>query len=173
MIRVVRDDSAVRGDNAAQSGKNLRGDLYAVGAGGMFQSAEERAFLALMFGDEFAHLVDGVNAAEVAVALRHAPGEEAVAAQQNSVDAGIFADGFFDEQGQFEAGALPGNPDDFAAEFAIELFELALGRWRWRRGRWPNPDEDGRHVGMEEARGAACRWKQRRDFLRKRKADRS
>jgi len=108
MIRVMRDDSAIRGQSATQSGKNFRGDLYAVRAGLMFQSSKEPAFLSLMLGDKFAHLVDGVNAAEVAVALRHSPGEEAVAAEQNSIDARIFADGFFDEQGKFEAGALPG-----------------------------------------------------------------
>src|ERR1700721_3443713 len=126
MIRVMRDDSAVRRDNAAQTGKNLGGDLQAVRAGVMFQTPKEVAFLALMFGDEFAHLIDSVNAAEVAVALRHTPGEEAVAAEQDSIDAGIFADGLFDEQSQFESGALPGNPYDFAAELAIKLFELAL-----------------------------------------------
>src|SRR5579864_2803268 len=98
MVCVMCDDSPVRGQSATQSGQYLRSHLNAVSAERMFQAAKKRAFLALMFGDEFPHLVDGVNAAEVAVALRHAPGKQPVATQQNSVDTRIFAHRFFDQQ---------------------------------------------------------------------------
>ena len=144
------------------------------GPGGRDVRVHQRAGLsALMFGDEFAHLVDGLNAAEVAVALRHAPGEEAMTAEQNSVDAGIFADGFFDEQSQFKAGALPGNPYDLALELLVELFELALAVGA-------GSERDG-PIGMQmidmrerkKTHGAACRWKPQRGSRQTRRADSS
>ena len=34
--------------------------------------------------DEFAHLIDGVNAVEIAVALGHPPGEQSMATQDQA-----------------------------------------------------------------------------------------
>ena len=50
----------------------------------MLDSAEKLTFLRLMLENEFAHLVDGVNAVQVALALRHSPGEQAVAAENDA-----------------------------------------------------------------------------------------
>ena len=122
----MRDDSAVRGDRAAQRGKNLRSDSLAVLNRGMLNSTELRAFLGLMLLDEFAHLVDGVDAVQIAVALRHSPREQAVASKDQAFDAGVLLDGSFNEQCQFKAWPLPWNPDDFAIEFLIELIQLTF-----------------------------------------------
>ena len=79
--------------------------------------------------DELANLVDDGEGVEVALALGVAPGEEAVAAQDDAVAAGVFLDGLAHHQAEFEAGALPGEPDQGVAELAVELlhFGLAVG----------------------------------------------
>ena len=48
-----------------------------------------RTFLRLMLEDEFAHLIDGVNAVQIAFALRRSPGEQAVAAENQAFSTGI------------------------------------------------------------------------------------
>ena len=72
-----------------------------------------------MLEDELAHLVDGVDAVQVALALCHAPGEQAVTSQNQPLSARIIRYRAFDEERQFEAGALPGNPYDLAAELRL------------------------------------------------------
>ena len=79
-----------------------------------------------MIENEFAHLIDGVNTVQVAVALGHSPSEETVAAKNEALAAGIVFDGAFDHESQFESRTLPGNPDDLAAKFFIELIQLAF-----------------------------------------------
>ena len=79
--------------------------------------------------DELSDLVDDGEGVDVALALRLAPGEEAVAAEHDAVAAGIVADRLAHHQAELKAGALPGNPDQVMAELAVELlhFGLAVG----------------------------------------------
>src|SRR5579864_168319 len=122
----MRDDSTVRGDRAAQCGKNLRGDGLAVLNRQVLNSTELRAFLGLMLLNEFSHLVDGVDAVQIAVALRHSPREQSVASKDQAFDAGVLFDGAFDEQRKFKTRPLPRNPDDFAPELLVELIQLTF-----------------------------------------------
>ena len=75
--------------------------------------------------DELAHLIDGGDAAHVALALRHAPGEEPVPAEDDAVAAGLLVHGALEHQRQLETGALPRDPRDIAAVLAVELLSLA------------------------------------------------
>src|SRR5580704_13559263 len=102
----MRDDSAVRGDRAAQRRKNLRGDGLAVLNWRMLDPAKQRTLLCLMLLNEFSHLVDGVDAVQIAVPLRHSPREQAVASEDQAFDAGVLFDGSFNEQCQFKAWPL-------------------------------------------------------------------
>ena len=90
----------------------------------MLEAAKKRALLPAQ--NEFAHLVDGKNAAEIAVALRCSPSEESVSAKKDSIGARIVPDSFFDEQSEFKSGALPRDPDDLAVEFLVEFGEAPL-----------------------------------------------
>src|SRR5580698_7794103 len=90
----------------------------------MLHSSEHRTFFLLMFGYEFAHLIDGADTAEIAFTLRGAPGKQSVAAKNQTIAAGMALHGRFDHQGELEPGSLPRHPDHFAVEFAIELVQL-------------------------------------------------
>ncbi len=134
---VVRDHAAVRRHGAAQVWQQRAGERFAVGRGGGGGAAELRLAGALgMLLDELAHLVDGLDAADVALALRVAPGEQAVAAEDDAVAAGIVLDRLAQHQRQLEPRPLPWHPDDLAAVLLVELLEpgLAVGARRQRDG---------------------------------------
>src|SRR5947209_17984373 len=78
-----------------------------------------------MLLDELAHLIDGSNAVEITLALCHSPGEQTVAAKDQSLRPRIILHSLFDQQRQFKSGTLPGNPHDSPPEFGIELLEFA------------------------------------------------
>ena len=120
------DHAAVRRHSAAQSGKNLGSDLLAIGGRIVFEAAEDRTFLVLVLVDKLAHFVDGADAVQIALALSLAPGEQAMAAQQNAFRTRVLPDGIFEHESQFEAGTLPRQPNDLTVELAVELVELAL-----------------------------------------------
>ena len=84
MIGVVRHHAAIRRNDAAQRRKNLSRNALAILNRSMLDSAEQGTFFRLMLQDEFAHLVDGVNAVQVAIALRGSPGEQPVAAKNQA-----------------------------------------------------------------------------------------
>src|SRR6478736_460140 len=92
----------------------------------MLNSAEQRAFLCLVLLNEFAHLVDGVDAVQIAFPLGHSPREQAVASEDQAFDAWVLFDGSFDQKCQFKARSLPRNPDDLATELLVELIQLAF-----------------------------------------------
>src|SRR3954452_546170 len=94
-----------------------------------------------MFGDELAHLVDGTNAVQIALALRVAPGEQAVAAENQAFRAWIVLYRALQHQSKLKPGPLPWKPRDLSSELPVELFELlfAVGAGR----------ERDRPVGME------------------------
>src|SRR3954462_7695872 len=87
-----------------------------------------------MLGDKVAHLVDGTNAIEIAVALRVAPGEQAMAAKNQSFCAGILLYRPLQHESKFKAGPLPWKPCNLPPKLTIELFELlfAVGAGRHR-----------------------------------------
>ena len=64
---------------------------------------------------------DGVD---VAVALRFAPGEQPVAAQNDSVAVRLLFDGSLEHHSEFESGTLPGQPHQFVIVESIELLHL-------------------------------------------------
>ena len=76
-----------------------------------------------------ADAVDDAEGVEVALALGLAPGEEAVAAEDDAVAAGVFTDNAAHHQAQLEAGTLPWKPDEGVTEGAVELlhFGFAVG----------------------------------------------
>ena len=79
-----------------------------------------------MLQNKFTHLIDGTDAVEITLVLGLAPSEQAVTAEDQAVAAWIILHGLFDQECEFESGTLPRNPRDVAAEFSIELFQLAL-----------------------------------------------
>ena len=79
IVGVMSNDSAVRGNRAAQCGKYLNGDRLTIWNSRMLDSAKENALLRLVPKDELTHLINRVDAVQVALALCGAPGEQAVA----------------------------------------------------------------------------------------------
>ena len=79
-----------------------------------------------MLVDKLAHFVDGADAVQIALALSLAPGEQAMAAQQNAFRTRVLPDGIFEHESQFEAGTLPRQPNDLTVELAVELVEFPL-----------------------------------------------
>ncbi len=79
-----------------------------------------------MLQDELAHLVDGLNAIEITIAMCVSPCKQAVPAKDKAIRSGIFFDRIFNQKREFEAGALPGHPNDLAIEGCIELLQLFL-----------------------------------------------
>src|SRR3954462_6030850 len=77
-----------------------------------------------MLGDKVAHLVDGTNAIEIAVALRVAPGEQAMAAKNQSFCAGILLYRPLQHESKFKPRPLPWKPCDLSSELPVELIEL-------------------------------------------------
>ncbi len=116
VVSIVRDHSTIGGQRATQCRQNLRSHLLAIRSRRVLRAAEERTLLTLMFSDKLAHLVDGVDAVQIALALRRAPGKQPVAAKKNPVNSRIFPHRFLDHQRQFESRPLPGHPYDFAAD---------------------------------------------------------
>src|SRR6266700_6008554 len=90
-----------------------------------------------MLQNEFAHLINGMNAVQVTLALRHSPSEEAMAAEDKSHGAGIVFDRPFNQKCEFETRALPGNPRDLATKFFIELIQLSFSVGARRQGDRP------------------------------------
>src|SRR5256885_10768054 len=94
--------------------------------GRVLDRPKKRSFFRLMPLNEFAHLINSVDAIQVAFALRHAPGEETMTAKNQPFHPWSILHRSFDHEGQFESGTLPRNPDDSPIKLSIELFELAL-----------------------------------------------
>ena len=88
----VRDRPAIRRDDAAQIRQNRGRDRGPI-AGRLVNRARRRTAAdspaADVLVDELAHLVDGADAVQVALLLRLAPREQAVAAEDDPVAAGI------------------------------------------------------------------------------------
>src|SRR5262249_58156878 len=100
-----------------------RGGL-AIDAARHRRAAEARTLTPRVLVDEFPHLIDRLDAVPVAVALRVAPREQAVAAEHDAVGARMPGDGRFQHHRQLEAGALPRHPDDPSSVALVELLEL-------------------------------------------------
>src|SRR5262249_26120121 len=75
--------------------------------------------------DELTHLIDRLDAVQVAVALGVPPCEESVAAEHETIAARIRVDCPAQHQRQLEAGTLPGDPDEPPPEGGVELLQLA------------------------------------------------
>ena len=79
-----------------------------------------------MFKNELSHLIDGVNAVQVAFPLCAAPREQTVATQKNAFGPGILFHCALEHQCQFKARPLPGQPDNFSAKASVEHFQFPL-----------------------------------------------
>src|SRR5437763_1286413 len=87
-------------------------------------SSKQSAGFFLVLKNELAHLIDGADAVQVALALRVAPSEQAMAAQKHSVASRVVLHDLLELQGQLKAGPLPRKPLYFASELPIEFLEL-------------------------------------------------
>ena len=151
---IVSDDAPVRRNSAAQCRQDPRDQRLPFGRRARSRAAEERTPGALrVILHELAHLIDGLDAAQICFVLRLAPREEPVTAENNAVAARRFADGLAQHEGQLEPWPLPGHPDDLAAVLLVELLELLLavgaGRERDRPVGMQVIDVRKRQEGME------------------------
>jgi hypothetical protein len=62
-----------------------------------------------MFQNEFTHLIDGVNAVEVAVTLGHPPSKQPMAAENEAFRSRVVLDCPSDQERQVEPGTPPGE----------------------------------------------------------------
>ena len=122
------DEALLGGDGAAQA----RHEFWRRAACGL-RACEDLRRRRLVAGvcawrafDELADLVDDGDGVEVALALRVAPGEEAVAAEDDAVAAGCFRDSLAQHHAELEAGALPGEPGELVAELFVEFLHALL-----------------------------------------------
>src|SRR5580704_1986226 len=79
-----------------------------------------------MFENEFTHLINGVNAVQVALTLRRTPGKQAMAAKDEAFGSGIVLNCAFNQKRQLKSRALPGYPYNLAIKFFVELFQFAF-----------------------------------------------
>ena len=75
----------------------------------MCNATKKRTPSCLMLQDEFAHLIDRMNTIQVAVALRHAPREQSVAAEDKALGAGIFFHRPFNHSASSKPGRCQGT----------------------------------------------------------------
>ena len=124
----VADRPPARRSGAAQVGQDRRRRRLAIDRRRRHGDAAELrpAGALLVLVDELAHLLDGHQAAEVGLALRLAPREEAVAAENQAVGIRLRFDRAAEHQRQLEPGPLPRHPDDLAAVLLVELLDLLL-----------------------------------------------
>src|SRR5262245_13315763 len=101
-VRIVSDRAPVRGEGSAQRWQDLSDDCLSIPCGGIVKSAEQNSLLCLMPLDEFTHLVNRLNRVQVALALRRAPGEEPVPAENDAVSAGIVSYRTIDKHSKFK-----------------------------------------------------------------------
>ena len=92
VVGIVCDHAAIRGDNSPQRGQYLDCDALAILRGVVLDSAERHPCLRTMLQNEVAHLVDGVNAVQVTIALRRSPGKQSVAAENQTFRSRIVFD---------------------------------------------------------------------------------
>src|ERR1700677_2832347 len=137
VVSIVGDNAAVRGRRSSKCRQNLGCYVLAILNRDVLDSAEQRALLRLMFKNELAHVVNGVNAVQIALALRLSPGKQAMAAKNQAFRSGIVPDCFFKHKRQFKSGTLPGKPYDFAVKFLVERFQLSLSIGARRQGDGP------------------------------------
>ena len=134
----ARDPAIAGADAAAEGGSDLDGQLATFGAGGKEFAAEAGgAFGPGVDLDELADVVDDGEGVCIALALGLAPGEEAVAAENDAVAGGVGEDCGAQHQAEFEAGTLPGQPDQGVAEGAVELFHFGFAVGRGGQGNSP------------------------------------
>ena len=77
-----------------------------------------------MVYDKLPELVDDGNGVFIALSLRISPGEEAVTAEDDTVTIRTCLHRAAQHHGQFEAGALPWNPNQMVVKQTIEFFHL-------------------------------------------------
>ena len=124
---VVRDHAPVRRHRPAQIRQDAVDERRAVRGRLGRRAAEERTARALgVILHELAHLIDGLDAAEIRLFLRLAPREQAVSAEHDAVAPRVRLDRLPQHQRELESGPLPGHPRDAASVLLVELVELLL-----------------------------------------------
>src|SRR5262245_33175425 len=109
----MSDDTPVGRDGTTKVRKESKDVAVPVAHRAGDGAAEKRLVQALlMILDEFPHLVDRLDAAEIALALRLSPREEPVPAKDDPVAARLRFDRLPQHQRQLESGTLPRHPDD-------------------------------------------------------------
>ncbi len=121
----MRDDTSIRRDGPAQDGQDRDGGRLSIDRGGDGDASEPcDAAPPRVVVDELAHLIDGLDAVQVTVPLRVAPREEAVAAEDKAVAAGLPGHGLPQHQRELESGPLPRHPQNPPPVSPVELVEL-------------------------------------------------
>ncbi len=131
----VSDDPAVRGHGATQHRQNRHRQRIAIRRGRDACAAERRPAGAIRVRlHELTHLIDGPDAADVALLLRLTPREQPVTSEDDPVASRVLLDRTTQHQRQLESGPLPGHPRDLSPVRLIELVELlfAVGAGRQR-----------------------------------------
>src|SRR5882672_7741378 len=90
----------------------------------MARPPKQRPLLLSMRLYKLAHLVNGTDTVQVAIALRVPPREQAMPPQDDAVGVGIGLNRAIQHQSQLKPGTLPRNPHDIALELLVELFQL-------------------------------------------------
>src|SRR6185312_10225595 len=104
-ISEAADPALFAADGAANAGKDIESDGGAIVAGLVHGAAKSRlAFGFIVLLDELTDLINDGDGVQVALALGVAPGEEAVAAKNNAVAAGVLLDRALEHHGQLKSG---------------------------------------------------------------------
>ena len=129
----MADSAFCRCQHASQNRQNLRRNVFPV-VEALRYGAPKGRLAHLVRGDKLAQFVNGADTVQITFTLRRAPGEQAVAAEDDSVALGIFRDDVPEHQAKFESGPLPGKPNEITSEAFVELrhFLLTVGAGRER-----------------------------------------
>src|SRR5665213_4403868 len=76
--------------------------------------------------DKLSDLIGDSNGIEIALALRFAPGKQAVRSQHNAIATGVLLQSAPHHQAKLKSRPLPWNPNQRMAKFAIEFLHLAF-----------------------------------------------
>src|SRR5205085_11643583 len=121
---VVCNHPPIGRHRSAQGRQHLCCQALAIRQWRVHQSSKQHWTTCAMFGDEFAHLVNGADAVEIALALGASPCEKTMAAEDQTFGARVVFHRLFDEERQLESRALPRHPGDAAAVSSIAFLEL-------------------------------------------------
>src|SRR5450631_4152488 len=122
-IAGVADQSSRARNHSTQERKNIDRKIASLFQRLLPRSAEQPGTLLFdVLYDKLPELVDDGNGVFIALSLSISPGEEAVTAEDDTVTIRTCLHCAAQHHGQFEAGALPWNPNQMVVKQTIEFF---------------------------------------------------